>query len=143
MSIDFIDDRGCIVGTRLSVQNLLPEFLDPTKTEGLICRLYHLTAEQVSAARAYMLNHADTILAEHLRIEDRVTAGNPPEVIERAEKTRATLMKFKEWLVERDRIATGDAAADAAAGAGHNGAGGIPSFREWLAEQESRPEAAS
>jgi hypothetical protein len=46
MSIDFIDDRGCIVGTRLSVQNLLPEFLDPTKTEGLICRLYHLTAER-------------------------------------------------------------------------------------------------
>src|SRR5207253_3515843 len=116
MSTDLIDDRGHIVGTRITVYNLLPDFLDPTKIEGLICRLYDLTPEQVAAARAFVLNHADTVLAEHLQIEARMAAGNPPEIIQQAEKTHATFLKFKQWLAERDRVAAEDDAAQAASG---------------------------
>jgi uncharacterized protein (DUF433 family) len=131
-----IHDRGRgpeIVGTRITVYNLLPDFLDPTATESAICRMYDLTAEQVAAARAYVLQHADTVLARHLEIEERMSAGNPPEVTERARQTHATFMKFRDWLrrreaEEQDRVE-----------AGETGSGRFPSFREWLAEQEGQP----
>ena len=63
--------------------NLLPDFLDACKTEADIGRFYELTAEQVAAARAYILNNAETVVAEHLEIEARLAAENPPEVVER------------------------------------------------------------
>lgn len=103
---DMIHDRGRgpeIVGTRITVYSLLEHFLDPTVTEDLLCRLYELTPEQVAAARAYVLNHVDSVLAEHLDIEARLAAGNPPEVIERAEKTRAAFLSFRRWLAEREQ----------------------------------------
>ena len=91
MESDLIHDRGRgpeLVGTRITVYNLLPHFLDPTATEDMLCREYDLTPEQVAAMRAYALHHADTVLAEHLRIEERFAAGNPPEVIRQATETR-------------------------------------------------------
>jgi uncharacterized protein (DUF433 family) len=130
MPTDLIHDRGRgpeLVGTRITVYNLLPHFLDPTVTEATICRLYELTPEQVAAARAYVLNHADAVLAEHLEIEKRMAAGNPPEVIERAKQTRANFQRFKEWLAERQREETNGTA----------GPDRLPTFREWLAEQEA------
>src|SRR5437763_14485979 len=84
---DLIHDRGRgpeIRGTRITVYNLLPYFLDPTATEAYICRIYDLAPEQVAAARAYVLNNPDTVLAVHLGIEARMAAGNPPQVIEQA-----------------------------------------------------------
>ncbi len=83
MTSDLIHDRGRgpeIVGTRITVYNLLQSFLDPTVTEDEICRIYDLTARQVAAARAYVLGNPDTVLAEHLKIEQRLAAGNSPEV---------------------------------------------------------------
>ena len=80
MGTDLIHDRGRgpeIVGTRITVYNLLPHFLDPSATEAYICRVYELTPEQVAAARAYVLNNPETVLAEHLAIEARMAAGNP------------------------------------------------------------------
>ncbi len=71
MASDLIHDRGRgpeIVGTRITVYNLLPHFLDETATEAAICRMYELTPEQVAAARACVLNNPDTILAGHLAI---------------------------------------------------------------------------
>ena len=108
MATDLIDDRGRgpeIVGTRITVYNLLPHFLDPAETEASICRVYQLTAEQVAAARAFVLNNPDTVLAEHLKIEARMAAGNPPEVIEQAKRTRASFLRFRDWLAEREKAA--------------------------------------
>jgi uncharacterized protein (DUF433 family) len=106
MATDLIhDSRGRgpeIAGTRMTVYNLLPDLLDSTKTEADIGRLYELTPEQVAAARAYVLNNPDTVLAEHLRIEARMASGNPPQVIEQAKQTHATFLRFKEWLTERE-----------------------------------------
>jgi uncharacterized protein (DUF433 family) len=67
MTSELIQDRGRgpeIAGTRITVYNLLPSFLDPSVTETEICRIYALTVEQVASARAYVLGHADTVLAQ-------------------------------------------------------------------------------
>jgi uncharacterized protein (DUF433 family) len=139
MDSELIHDRGRgpeIVGTRITVYNLLPYFLDPTATEAMLCRLYELTPEQVSAARAYVLNHADTVLAEHLQIERRMAAGNSAQDIARAQQTHAAFLKFKDWLAQRE---AGGATSSRSNGSGAAG----PTFREWLAEQESRTSQGS
>lgn len=130
-----IVDRGRgpeIVGTRITVYDLLVELLQDSATEDYICRVYNLSPEQVAAARAYILKNADTVLAEHLKIESRRSAGNPPEVVERAEGARAKLLAFKEWLERREQ----DEAAEPPIGG--SGPAMLPGFREWLAGQEQR-----
>ncbi len=138
MAIDMIQDRGRgpeIVGTRITVYNLLSDFLDPTATEASICRIYDLTPAQVAAARAYVLNNPETVLAEHLRIDARMSADNPAEVIEQAKQTHAAFMSFKEWLVQRQQAAAREISAESTSG---NGPKRFPTFREWVAEKESR-----
>jgi uncharacterized protein (DUF433 family) len=137
MESDLIHDRGRgpeIVGTRVTVYNLLPNFLDPAATEAYICQLYELTPEQVAAARAYVLNHADTVLARHLEIEAKIDLGNPAEVIERAKRTHADFVRFKNWLAEREQSAAGDVAEGSnSPNPGPNG-GRVPTLKQWLAE---------
>lgn len=141
MANDLIDERGRLSGTRITVYNLLPYFLDMTVTEAAICQLYELQPEQVAAARAFVLNHADSVLAQHLRIEERIAAGNPPEVIEQAKRIHATFLSFKDWLATR---AQADAQEhNGASGAGQSGSAGTPSFREWLAQRDSGQVAGS
>ena len=144
MATDLIHDRGRgpeIVGTRITVYNLLPYFLDPTATEAYIGRIYELTLEQIAAARAYVLNNADTVLARHLEIESRMIAGNPPAVIERAKQTRANFLRFKEFLAKRRQTEAHDNAKESTSANGQNDR--VPTFREWLTERESRPETVS
>jgi uncharacterized protein (DUF433 family) len=137
MTNDLMDTHGEIVGTRITVYNLLPDFLDPTVTEAYLCRLYDLSPEQVSAARAYVLNHLDTVLAQHLNIEARIAGGNPPEVSEKAKKSHAALLSFKAWLAERER-AEAKECAEATSTDDRNGSEASPSFRQWFAEQQTR-----
>jgi uncharacterized protein (DUF433 family) len=141
MAAELIQDRGRgpeILGTRITVYNLLADFLDPNATEASICRIYDLTPEQVAAARAYVLNNPETVLTEHLQIDARLSAGNPPEVIERAQQTHATFMRFKEWLARRQQAAPEEPSADSLSGSGTSSSNGFPTFREWVAEQEAR-----
>jgi uncharacterized protein (DUF433 family) len=138
---DLIHDRGRgpeVVGTRITVYNLLPHFLDATATEAYICEMYELTPEQVAAARAYVLNNPEAVMAEHLRIEARMTAGNPPEVVELAKQTHAAFLSFKEWLAERQRAGTQDHSAESTSENGRTASSCFPTFREWLTERKSR-----
>ena len=140
MATELISDRGRgpeITGTRITVYNLLPYFLDDSITEEEICQTYDLTSEQVAAARAYVLNNADTVLAEHLKIEARMAAGNPPEVIERAKQTHNTLLEFKAWLAEREAAAALEKTESPLSEEGPTGEDRFPTFREWLREQKS------
>jgi uncharacterized protein (DUF433 family) len=133
MTTDLIHDQGRgpeIVGTRITVYNLIPHFLDATATEASICQTYGLTSEQVAAARAYILNHADTVLAEHLAIEARMSAGNPPEVIEQAKRTHATFQNFKDWLARRQQAADQGHPVEAASGGEQLGADSFQIVRE-------------
>ena len=127
-----IQDRGRgpeIAGTRITVYNLLQSFLDPTVTEEEICQIHKLTRGQVAAARAYVLGNPETVLAQHLKIEERMAANNPPEVIERAQRAKATFERFKQFLAIRQ--ATNHVEAGPALER-------FPTFREWLAEHEKR-----
>lgn len=129
MAENLIHDRGRgpeLIGTRTTVFNLLPYFLDPSVTENYICQMNGLTPEQVAAARAYVLLHADTVLVEHLQIEERLAAGNSPEVIEQAKKSQANILKFKDWLQKQNP-----------AGNGRNLESQLPPFKQWLAEQQT------
>lgn len=138
MSNELIHDRGRgpeIIGTRITVYNLLPYFIDQTVTEEYITTLYSLTAEQVAAARAYILNNPDTVLATHLKIEERIAAGNPPEVVEQAKRTHERLLKFKEWLEKKAESDRQEELADAATD--HAGRSQLPAFREWVLQQNS------
>jgi uncharacterized protein (DUF433 family) len=134
MATDLIHDRGRgpeIAGTRITVYNLLTSFLDPTVTEEEICRVYELTARQVAAARAYVLSNPDTVLADHLKIEERIAAGNTPEAKAHAGRAMQTLREFKRWLAERE-------VEDRQHQQEHPTTGRFPTFREWLAEQNGR-----
>lgn len=140
MSEELIHDRGRgpeIIGTRITVYNLLPHFLDPAATESRICRLYELTPEQVAAARAYVLTHLETVLADHLKIEERMSAGNDPKVIELAKQTKAQFVAFSRWLAERDRVTAEDQAAVNKSDGNSKGHHRFPTFHEWLEEQEA------
>jgi uncharacterized protein (DUF433 family) len=131
---DLIHDRGRgpeIAGTRITVYNLLTSFLDPTMTEEEIGRIYEITARQVAAARAYVLSNPDTVLAEHLKIEQRMAAGNPPEVRQQAEQVKSTFQQFKRWLAEQQ-------AANGQGEGAQERPGPFPTFREWLATREGR-----
>jgi uncharacterized protein (DUF433 family) len=127
MDIERINELGEIVGTRMTVFNLLPDFLDPAKTEGWLCEMYGLTAEQIAAARAFILQHLDTVLPTHLELEKRIAAGNAPEMMEKAKNTRAAFLYFKQLLADREQLEST---------AARNGAKAIPAFREWLAERQ-------
>ena len=134
MMSNAIQDRGRgpeIAGTRITIYNLLQSFLDATVTEEEICRVYELTAQQVAAARAYVLTNPDTVLAEHLKIEERMEAGNPPEVREQAERAKSTFQTFKRWLAEKQTANHREEGPPTKEGR-------VPTFREWLAEQNTR-----
>ncbi len=142
MAADLIQDRGRgpeIAGTRMTVYDLLPYFLDAAATEAYICRLYELTPEQVAAARAYVLNNLEPVLAEHLKIEARMAAGNPPEVIEQAKKTHAAFLSFKQWLAQRDKTAATGGTAVSAPQSGTADPESFPTFHQWLAQQGPHP----
>ncbi len=144
MATELIHDRGRgpeLIGTRITVYNLLTDFLDPATTETEICRTYDLSPEQVAAARAYVLCNPDTVLARHLEIESRLAAGNPPEVIERAQRTHLTFTKFRECLAKRQEAEVqANDRVDTSPPSNRNGPGRFPTFKEWLAERETRPE---
>ncbi|HEX7450582.1 MAG TPA: hypothetical protein VF306_23680 [Pirellulales bacterium] len=124
-----IHDRGRgpeIVGTRITVYNLLPYLFDDAVTETEIAKLYGLTVEQVAALRAHALNHADAVLARHREIEARLARGNPPELVEQLKNTHERLLKFKEWRRRRDEA---EAEADQFRE--------VPTFNDWLDDQSS------
>jgi uncharacterized protein (DUF433 family) len=136
-----IHDRGRgpeIEGTRITVYNLLPHFLDAETTEASICDRYDLTPEQVGAARAYVLRQPDVVLERYMMIEARMASGNPPEVLERAEKARAALLRFKEWLAGRELDETRDQAHENKQDHTPSAARRPQTFNQWLAEKETQ-----
>lgn len=139
MASELIDDRGQIVGTRITVYNLMPYFIDATVTEAYLCRLYPLTAEQVAAARAYVVNHAEAVWARHREIEARIAAGNPPEVAEQAKKTRAKFLAYKQAFDARRQAEAAAAGAKSTAKKSET-SDAIPTIHEWLSDPEHRLE---
>ncbi len=124
---------------RINAYHLLSYFLDRTATEDYICKSYGLTAEQVAAARAYVLNNYATVMDQHIRIEERIAAGNPPEVDKKMEESHAKLLKYKEWL-EKRKIAEAEENAGLAREAKDPRFADLPTFKELVTGQKSWPE---
>lgn len=62
MTIGQIEDRAggpAIVGTRITVDDVLAYLLEPSMTEEAIGRLLSLTGDEVAATRAYILRNPD------------------------------------------------------------------------------------
>ncbi len=135
MATGHIEDRAGgpgVAGSRITVNDIFQYLLDPTMTEDGIARLFSLTLEDVAAARSYVLTHPETVLARHLQLEERSRANvNPPEVVEKMDEIRETFARFQAWAA----IQKAEQARQAAEDAGDPGR--LPTFREWLAEQES------
>ena len=96
-----IRDRGRgpeLVGSRITVFDLLPDLLDPAQSEAEILSWYpSLTREQVSAARAYALEYAERLLPEQRAWESRPEPRNPPEVEAAFERGRRRIEAFRAW----------------------------------------------
>ncbi len=138
MTSPLIHDRGRgpeIVGTRITVYTLLPDFLDPEITEADICGRYDLAPKEVAAARSFVIENMEVVLSNYLKIDERITGENPPEFVEKMRTTRVKIKEFKEWLARRDGIGadSGNSEGDSPA------AGKFPTFKQWLAERESQP----
>ena len=124
-----IRDRGRgpeLVNSRITVFDLLPDLLDPSQTEADILAGYPtLTREQVAAARAYALEHAERLLPEQRAWEARPARRNPPEVearwAEAAPRIRERMRRHRLWLAVREH--------------GPNGSF-RPTLEEWLAAPE-------
>ena len=137
MESDLIHDRGRgpeLVGTRVTVYNLLPHFLDPTATEDMLCREYDLTAEQVAAMRAYALHHYAEVMAENQKIDDRIRRGieaqNTPEFRAYVEATRGRVEYYPTWLRDREREA-----ADGGTPLPADGRERLREYTAWWAER--------
>lgn len=136
---ELIHDRGRgpeIVGTRTTVYNLLPYFLDAAATENSIAAIYDLTHEQVAAARAYALNNAEAVLKRHAEIEARIAAGNPPDVVAKLKRGHGRFLQFKEYVARRAEAEARD--REAAAERPRTAPVAFPTFQEWLAQRSSQ-----
>ena len=141
MANALIHDRGRgpeLVGTRITVYDLLPHFADPAITEEYLREHYHLSPEQVAAARAYAFEHADTVLAKFLRLEERIAAEHAAQGTVTTHSVVESLQRYREWLENRRREsdADGDDSLRSIANGSANSQG-APSFREWYAAERA------
>src|SRR5947209_3996912 len=93
-----IIDRGRgpeIKGTRTTVYNLVPYFLDNWQPSE-IAAACGLSSEQVLAMVEYFEAHKDEVMVVHKRIEARNAKGNSPEVEARRPLQRAKVEALRE-----------------------------------------------
>lgn len=135
MANSVIDERGRLIGTRVTVLNLMPYLLDAQFTEQRLAQEYALTLEQVAAARAYAFVHAAEVLEAHAANEDRIDQRQPQISEKRRSEVRRKLQDFKQWLEDRRQ----QEAARSPLPESSRSTPTAPSFGAWLAEQASRP----
>ena len=131
MTAQLVDEHGRIIGTRITVYNLLLDFLVPDRTEAEICGLYDLTPHQVASGRAYIFDNIDRVLTRHLELEARNAAGNPPEVREEAFKSKESFRRYRLWVDERRQPTANQSSSDS-----------FPTFRQWIAENMASSEGS-
>jgi uncharacterized protein (DUF433 family) len=101
-------DRGRgpeLVGTRITVYNVLHELLDPDVTEHELCRRYELLPHQVAVLRAFVLTHHTEVMEANRRIEERIeremAAQDTPEFRRQHAESRERMRLMSVWLRER------------------------------------------
>lgn len=141
MGLELIHDRGRgpeLLDTRITVYNLVYDFLNADKTEQQIADLYSITTAQVAAMRGYFFQNYDAVMAKHREFEERAERGNPPEILALAEGAHARLLLFKEWMESREQWVT-DQIQEGSVNA-------ISAFKEWLTNRDTekaQPDSAT
>lgn len=107
MEHPLIHDRGRgpeLVGTRTTIYNLVPYFLNADRTEAEIAEWNRITVEQVAAMRAYFFAHFVEVMTEHEKIEARIRKGmeeqRSPEFQSRFWWNRERLERLRDWITE-------------------------------------------
>jgi hypothetical protein len=139
MEHPLIHDRGRgpeLVGTRITIYNLVPFFLNPDTTETEIAESFLISAPRVAAMRAYFLAHYKDVMAQHERIEEWIRKGleaqNTPEFRAKFAQTRKAMDHYRIWLQEGSpETKYADPEAKAAA------------FRLWYANRFAQPTGAA
>jgi uncharacterized protein (DUF433 family) len=113
-----IHDRGRgpeLKGTRITVYDIIPYRLrgrGPAEIADILRPGYpDITAAHIEALFRYMDGHHDEVMVVHHKIEERIARGNPPEVEEKLEHSRAKLEALREEFRRRKAV-------EAASGAG-------------------------
>lgn len=156
-SVTLTDDRGWeILGTRLTIWNLVDQFLDPFWTEDRLARLYSITPEQVAKARVYFLSNYDAVMKRHWEIETRNTEGNPPELRAQLEDSNRQFALYRQfvkegmqngsvssysWMDNRERFERWMQSHPAIEPPVPDNSFQVPTFKEWFLEQENRIDA--
>ena len=151
------DERGWeILGTRLTVLNLVDQFLDPFWTEARLASLYSITAKQVAKARVYFLSNYEAVMKRHWEIEARNAKGNPPELraqLEASNRQFATYRQFVRegmqegsvsgytWVENRERFEQWLLSNPGIELPAPDYSTSVPTFKELFLEKEGRLEA--
>jgi uncharacterized protein (DUF433 family) len=109
-----IHDRGRgpeLVGTRITVYDLIPYLEDPPFSDEEMLKLWpSVTAEGLAALKAYIADHRDEVMAKHWEIEARMirewAAQCTPENLARWDRTRREVEAFRDWILDRQRDGT-------------------------------------
>lgn len=112
-----------ILGPRLTVYNLIHEFLDPTWTEARIAEAYRITTEQVATARAYVFANFESVMARHYEIERERTEAVAAQP--RLPSSKARFERFARWVHARKASSEPDL---------------FPTFQEWEAGEVPQAE---
>ncbi len=91
-----IDDRGRVVGTRITIYDVLT-YAEDARYPSIIAGILRVTAEQVQAALHYFTQNRERVLRNYRAALERIARGNPPEV---EAKRRQTEERLTEKLIE-------------------------------------------
>jgi uncharacterized protein (DUF433 family) len=114
MKHPLIHDRGRgpeLVGTRITVYDLIPYLLDPYYSDDIPLAAWpSVTPEGLAALKAYIADHRDEVMAKHWEIESRVirewAAQCTPENLARWHETGQWMEEFRAWIAERQEDGT-------------------------------------
>jgi len=100
-----IVDRGGtprLANSRINVYDVV-HYLEHGRSVNYIALVLRITLAETRALIQYIEEHKEEVMAVHRQIEERITRGNPPEVLAKLQTSRAKLLALKAEL-ERKRV---------------------------------------
>jgi hypothetical protein len=95
---ELISPTGRILGTRITVYDVL-DYAEHHHT--YVAAWLGISSGQVEAARQFIEEHRDQVMAAYQAMMERDARGNPPEIREKLKDSHAKLMALKTKLAQR------------------------------------------
>jgi hypothetical protein len=102
--------RGFQLSTsRVTVQDLVPYFLEGCSYEEIVQAIPSLTHEEIAVVEQYFLNNKEELLEQDWRIKERAAARqNPPEAAEASRKARRERLEQARQMIRQQQARNGD-----------------------------------